>query len=89
MDHLSTDSTILCGENTDKFDIKWGITAEKTLVALPCNGNYTGSVSRYCSNGGKWMEPNYSQCMRKAIQNIQAQVNNIFRKYQLFILSPE
>ncbi|XP_076111872.1 uncharacterized protein LOC143080082 isoform X2 [Mytilus galloprovincialis] len=70
---VTEDSTILCGENTYKFDIKWGITAEKTLVTLPCNGNYTGSVSRYCNNGGKWMEPNYSQCMHKAIQNIQAQ----------------
>ncbi|VDH94753.1 Hypothetical predicted protein [Mytilus galloprovincialis] len=70
---VAEDSTILCGENTDKFDIKWGITAEKTLVTLPCNGNYTGSVSRYCNNGGKWMEPNYSQCMHEAIQNIQAQ----------------
>ncbi|CAC5385134.1 unnamed protein product [Mytilus coruscus] len=68
-----THSTVLCGENIDKFNTKWGITAEKNLVTLPCNGNYTGSVSRYCSNGGKWMEPDYSQCTRKAIQNIHEQ----------------
>ncbi|XP_052062393.1 adhesion G protein-coupled receptor B2-like [Mytilus californianus] len=70
---VTEDSTILCGENIDKFNTKWGITAEKNLLTLPCNGYYTGSVSRYCSNGGKWMEPDYSLCTRKAIQNIHAQ----------------
>lgn len=87
--YLITDSTILCVENIDKFDTEWGITAEKTLVTLPCNGNYTGSVSRYCNYGGKWMEPDYSQCMRKTIQNIHAQVNNNFRINQLFVLLSE
>ncbi|XP_071176352.1 roundabout homolog 2-like [Mytilus edulis] len=70
---VAGDSTILCGKHIDKFDTKWGITAENNLLTLPCNGNYTGSVSRYCSNGGKWMEPDYSQCMHKTIQNIHAQ----------------
>ncbi|VDI60331.1 Hypothetical predicted protein, partial [Mytilus galloprovincialis] len=62
-----------CAENIDEFNTNWSNTAENTLVTLTCTGDYTGNVSRYCSSGGKWKEPNYSNCISKVIQLIKEQ----------------
>lgn len=58
----------------DRFNTKWGKALEKTLVSVPCTGEYNGSVSRYCGDGGNWDDPDYSQCTLKSIEYLQNQV---------------
>ncbi|CAC5379532.1 unnamed protein product [Mytilus coruscus] len=61
------DSMHHCVENMDRFDTKWNRTAENTLVILSCTGEYTGTVSRNCSNGGMWDEPDYAKCLKRFV----------------------
>ncbi|OPL33749.1 hypothetical protein AM593_09007, partial [Mytilus galloprovincialis] len=62
-----------CVENMDNFHTNWSKTAENTLAALACTGEYTGNASRYCSINGKWEEPNYSSCLSNSIEHIKEQ----------------
>ncbi|CAG2198998.1 unnamed protein product [Mytilus edulis] len=57
-----TSSINYCMENVDSFHTKWNITAANTQVNLSCTNEYMDSVSRNCSGGGIWEEPNYIQC---------------------------
>ncbi|CAG2249160.1 unnamed protein product [Mytilus edulis] len=57
------DSIHHCADNLDRFDTKWNRTVENTLVTVTCTGEYTGTVSRNCSSGGMWNEPDYTQCI--------------------------
>ncbi|CAG2206359.1 unnamed protein product [Mytilus edulis] len=50
-----------------------GKALEKTLASVPCTGEYNGSVSRYCNDGGNWDDPDYSQCIRKSIEYLKDQ----------------
>ncbi|XP_052076567.1 adhesion G protein-coupled receptor L4-like [Mytilus californianus] len=66
-----------CVENTDRFDTKWNRTAENTLVTVSCTGEYTGTVSKNCSSGGMWDEPDYTQCISESIKNIKTQLDKL------------
>ncbi|CAC5397792.1 HMCN [Mytilus coruscus] len=70
---VTGDGKKICEENIDKFYTKWGKALEKTLASVPCTGEYNGSVSRYCRDGGSWDDPDYSQCIRKSIEYLQDQ----------------
>ncbi|XP_063416336.1 adhesion G protein-coupled receptor L3-like [Mytilus trossulus] len=62
-----------CGENVDRFNIKWSLTKPKSQVNLFCTGDYVGNVSRNCNGVGIWDEPNYSQCISKSLQYLVEQ----------------
>lgn len=74
---IIVDSIHHCADNLDRFDTKWNRTVENTLVTVTCTGEYTGTVSRNCSSGGMWNEPDYTQCISKSIKNIKTQVINV------------
>ncbi|VDH92801.1 G protein-coupled receptor 133 [Mytilus galloprovincialis] len=71
------DSINRCVDNMDRFGTKWNRTAENTLVTVSCIGNYTGTVTRNCSSGGMWNEPDYTQCISESIKNIKTQLDKI------------
>ncbi|VDI84318.1 latrophilin 2, partial [Mytilus galloprovincialis] len=68
-----TESADHCVENMDNFHTNWSKTAENTLATAACTGEYTGNASRYCSNDGKWQQPNYSNCTSNSIEHIREQ----------------
>ncbi|XP_063442494.1 hemicentin-1-like [Mytilus trossulus] len=70
---VTGDGKNICEEDIDKFYTKWRKALEKTLSSVPCTGEYNGSVSRYCNDGGQWDNPDYSQCIRKSIEYLQDQ----------------
>ncbi|VDI52918.1 Hypothetical predicted protein [Mytilus galloprovincialis] len=74
---VTGDGKNICEEHMDRFNTKWGKALEKTLVSVPCTGEYNGSVSRYCGDGGNWDDPDYSQCILKSIEYLQNQSSKL------------
>ncbi|XP_076071886.1 adhesion G protein-coupled receptor B1-like isoform X2 [Mytilus galloprovincialis] len=67
----------LCEEDIDRFHTKWSITQENTHITLSCTDEYSGNVSRNCSSGGIWDEPDYSRCISKSMIYILEQLNKL------------
>ncbi|VDH92803.1 latrophilin 2 [Mytilus galloprovincialis] len=83
---MIVDSIHHCADNLDRFDTKWNRTVENTLVTVTCTGEYTGTVSRNCSSGGMWNEPDYTQCISKSIKNIKTQLDKLLAEDSEFPL---
>lgn len=71
----------------DNFHTNWSKTAKSTLATVECTGEYMGIASRYCSNEGKWQQPNYSNCTSNSIEHIREQVNPGYTMTTSFFLT--
>ncbi|VDI76155.1 Hypothetical predicted protein, partial [Mytilus galloprovincialis] len=74
---LQVKNANLCEENIDRFHTKWSITQENTQITLSCTGEHLGNVSRNCSSGGIWDEPDYSRCISKSMIYILEQLDKL------------
>jgi len=59
-----------CDTSTDDHGRKWNVTLSGQTVSQPCPDNFTGFISRQCSEDGTWMLPVYS-CVRAELQLIE------------------
>ncbi|XP_048240604.1 serine-rich adhesin for platelets-like isoform X5 [Haliotis rufescens] len=63
-----------CTGTTDTRGTVWPLTVGNTTMVLPCPGRFLGKVQRVCDVTGEWGEPNYINCTREEIAQIEEEV---------------
>ncbi|XP_052089257.1 uncharacterized protein LOC127725998 [Mytilus californianus] len=66
-----------CPTSIDSYGKRWNGTIGDTEVIVPCTGDYTGTVSRFCMKDGIWEDPDYSRCVRIDLQEVNEQSDNL------------
>ncbi|XP_029650223.1 uncharacterized protein LOC115223690 [Octopus sinensis] len=66
--------TKMCDSFTDDDGNKWPETASGKTAEVPCQGDFTGMISRYCAEDEKWGNPNDELCVRRVFIDI---INNL------------
>ncbi|XP_071115296.1 adhesion G protein-coupled receptor L3-like isoform X2 [Haliotis cracherodii] len=64
----------VCTETRDTRGTVWPQTVSNTTMVLPCPGGFLGKVHRVCDVTGEWGEPNYINCVREEIAQIEEEV---------------
>ncbi|XP_048239944.1 adhesion G protein-coupled receptor B1-like isoform X2 [Haliotis rufescens] len=64
----------VCTETRDTRGTVWPQTVSNTTMVLPCPGGFLGKVQRVCDVTGEWREPNYINCVREEIAQIEEEV---------------
>ncbi|CAG2255062.1 unnamed protein product [Mytilus edulis] len=66
-----------CPTDIDLYGKRWNGTIGDTEVIVPCTGDKTGTVSRFCMKDGIWEDPDYSRCVRIDLQEVNEQSDNL------------